>query len=153
MRLEQGKLSPGTIRVKQGDMATLKIEAAEPGQLHLHGYDTVKEVAAGEAVDLFFVADVTGRFQVTFHAGGSAHGGIFKSELLGPGDAFTYEAAAAPANIVVKPGTAVTRTNNGSVAQTVVSGRHAGAFVGLEEPDSPAGEQEPLAGYLEVLPR
>ncbi len=193
--LEQGRLSPETIRVKQGDMVTLKIEADVSGELHLHGYDIEKEIEGGEVVDFYFPADTTGRFQLTFHAGDSAHGGIFKSEPLEPGDAFTYEvadhlvgsivayhshqrpaaagsitvfqdatsaerveieitdAAAAPADIVVRPGTAIVWTNRGSVVHTVVSGRHADAFVGLEEPDSPAMEEEPQAGYLEVLPR
>jgi plastocyanin len=93
VKLEQGKLSPETIRVKQGDMVTLKIEADVSGEIHLHGYDIEKETEAGEVVDFFFVADATGRFQVAFHADGSAHGGIFKSEPLEPGDAFTYEVA------------------------------------------------------------
>jgi len=195
VKLEHGKLSPETVRVKQGDMVTLKIETEEPGQLHLHGYDIEQDVSAGGVTDLFLVAETTGRYQITFHAGDSAHGGIFKSELLEPGDAFTYEvadhligsivayhshqrpavagsitvfldapsaerveigftdAAAEPADVVVRPGTAIIWTNNGSVAQTVVSGQHADAFVGLEEPDSSAEEEEPQAGFLEVLPR
>jgi plastocyanin len=195
VKLEQGRLSPETIRVKQGDMVTLKIEASEPGELHLHGYDIEKEIEADAVVDFYFVADTTGRYPISFHAGDSAHGGIFKSEPLAPGDAFTYEvedhlagsivsyhshlrpavagsitvlrdapsaerveveitdAEAVPPDVVVRPGTAITWTNNGSVVQTVVSGRHADAFIGLEEPDSPAGEEEPQAGFLEVLPR
>jgi plastocyanin len=195
VKLEHGALSPETIRVKQGDMVTLKIETEETGQLHLHGYDIEKDVSAGGVIDLFFVAETTGRYQITFHAGSSAHGGIFKSEPLEPGGAFTYEvadhlvgsivayhshqrpaaagsitvfldapsaerveieitdSAATPADIVVRPGTAITWTNRGSVLHTVVSGQHADAFVGLEKPDSPAGEEEPKAGFLEVLPR
>ena len=195
VKLEHGRLNPETIRVKQGDMVTLKIEATEPGQLHLHGYDIEKNLSADAVADLYFVADTTGRYKITVHAGDSAHGGIFKSGLLEPGDAFTYEVAdhligsivafhshqrpavagsitvfldapsaeraeigftdavAEPADVVVRPGTAIIWTNNGSVAQMVVSGQHADAFVGLEEPDSPAGEEEPQAGFLEVLPR
>ncbi|MDP6549949.1 MAG: cupredoxin domain-containing protein [Dehalococcoidia bacterium] len=187
VKLEHGKLSPETIRVKQDDMVTLKIDAEEPGELHLHGYDIEKEIAAGESVDFYFVAETTGRYQLTFHAGG-AHGGTFESGPLEPGNTFTYEvedhlvgtmvhfhshmrpavagsitvsldapsaervaieimdASAVPADIEVRPGTAITWTNKGSVLQTMLSGQHADAFVESEE-------EEPKAGFLEVLPR
>ncbi len=195
VKLEHGKLSPETIRVKQDDMVTLKIEAEEPGELHLHGYDIEKEVVAGELVDFYFVAETTGRYQITFHAGGGTHGGTFESGPLEPGDTFTYEvedhlvgtmvhfhshmrpavagsitvsldapsaervaievmdASAVPADIEVRPGTAITWTNKGSVVQTMLSGQHADAFETDEEPDSSAKEEEPNAGFLEVLPR
>ena len=195
VKLGQEGLSPETIRVKQGDMVTLKIEAAEPGEVHLHGYDIAKDVEAGAVTDLFFLADATGRFQITFHEDGGGHGEIFKSKKLQPGDAFTYQvadhlegsvvsyhshlrpavagsikvwrdapsarrveveitdAAATPADIAVRPGTAITWTNAGSVVQTVVSGYHAD-FSGESgaSSDPGEGEEQPI-GFLEGRPR
>lgn len=96
--LEGGRLSPETIQVGQGDMVTLKIEAHEPGTFHLHGYDIEQEVEAGRVTDLYFVADATGRFRITFHSAGASHeshqnqhGNIIQSEALEPGDTFTFQ--------------------------------------------------------------
>lgn len=67
VNVEGGKMSPETIRVKQGDMVTLKIQADDAIEFHLHTYDIKKDLAAGEVVDFFLVADATGRFRITFH--------------------------------------------------------------------------------------
>ena len=67
VRVEGGDMSPGTIKVKQGDMVTLKIQAEEAGEFHLHTYDIEKDIEPGETADFFFVADATGRFRITFH--------------------------------------------------------------------------------------
>ncbi len=60
-------MSPETVRVNQGDTVTLKIDAEEPGEFHLHGYDLELDVEAAEVSDMLFVADATGRFRITFH--------------------------------------------------------------------------------------
>ena len=60
-------MSPETVRVNQGDTVTLKINAEEPGEFHLHGYDLELDVEAAEVSDMVFVADATGRFRITFH--------------------------------------------------------------------------------------
>lgn len=70
VKLEGGKLRPDTIRVGQGDTVTLQIEAEEPGEIHLHGYDIEAEVSDDSITDLAFVANDTGRFRITFHAAG-----------------------------------------------------------------------------------
>ena len=75
VRVEQEQLSPETVRVKQGDMVTLKIEADEAGEFHLHGYDIERDVSPEQVVDLYFEADATGRFKITFHAEEVATGG------------------------------------------------------------------------------
>ena len=67
VKVENEKLNPETITVKQNDSVTLKIEAKEPGELHLHGYDIEKVVNPGEVTDFFFEANTTGRFKITFH--------------------------------------------------------------------------------------
>lgn len=101
VKLEHGSLTPGTIQVKQGDMVTLKIEAEESGEFHLHGYDIEMDVEAGVPTDFFVAADATGRFRITFHAAEEEHGSemehgeIFDSDHLEPGATFTY---------VVEPG-------------------------------------------------
>jgi len=60
-------MDPVTIRVKQGDLVTLKIDAEEAGEFHLHGYDIEQEVDEDEVADFYFVANATGRFRITFH--------------------------------------------------------------------------------------
>ena len=68
IKLENGSLTPATIQVKQGDMVTLKIDTEEAGEFHLHGYDIEMDVPAGVPTDFFVLADITGRFKITFHA-------------------------------------------------------------------------------------
>ena len=75
VKVEQEQLRPETLRVKQGDMVTLKIEADEAGEFHLHGYDIEEDVSPEQLVDLYFVADATGRFRITFHAEEATTGG------------------------------------------------------------------------------
>ena len=75
VKVEHEQLNPETVRVKQGDMVTLKIEADEAGEFHLHGYDIEEDVSPEQLVDLYFVADATGRFRITFHAEEATTGG------------------------------------------------------------------------------
>ena len=75
VKMENGSLNPATIQVKQGDMVTLKIDTEEAGQFHLHGYDIEMDVPAGVPTDFFVLADITGRFKITFHAAGDEHEG------------------------------------------------------------------------------
>jgi len=67
VRVEGENLIPDRVAVHKDDMVTLKIEADEHGEFHLHGYDIEKEVEAGVVTDLFFVAQTEGRFKITFH--------------------------------------------------------------------------------------
>jgi hypothetical protein len=67
VRVVGDTMTPETIRVKQGDMVTLKIQAEEAGEFHLHGYDIKKDVVGGGETDFYFVADATGRFNIVFH--------------------------------------------------------------------------------------
>ena len=64
----EGKtMNPGTIRVKQGDMVTLKINAEDDGEFLLHGYDIERNIDGDAVASFYFVADATGRFKITFH--------------------------------------------------------------------------------------
>ena len=65
--VEDGKMTPETIEVKQDDKVTLKIQSDDAIEFHLHTYDIEKDVEPGTVVDLFFVADATGRFRITSH--------------------------------------------------------------------------------------
>ena len=69
VRIDEGVMSPGTIKVKQGDMVTLKIDASEGGEFHLHTYDIEMDIEAASVTDFFFVAEATGRFKITYHPG------------------------------------------------------------------------------------
>lgn len=65
--VEGESMSPETIKVKQGDMVTLKIQVEKAGEFHLHGYDIEQDIEPGPAADFLFLADATGRFKITFH--------------------------------------------------------------------------------------
>lgn len=67
VEIGEEKMSPETVRVKQGDTVTLKINSDEGGEFHLHGYDLEQEIEAASPSELVFVADDTGRFRITFH--------------------------------------------------------------------------------------
>ncbi len=73
VKLEETGMTPSVVRAKQGDTVTLKFQANETGNLHLHGYDIEKEVVFGGVTDLEFTATATGRFKITFHAHASGH--------------------------------------------------------------------------------
>jgi len=102
VNIEARKMSPETIKVQQGDMVTLKINADEGGEFHLHTYDIEVEIEANIQTDFYFIAEATGRFKITYHPVGEGehdegkhdedgHGGIFKSHELAPGATFSYE--------------------------------------------------------------
>lgn len=101
--IKSGVMDPKTIKVKQGDMVTLKILADDAGEFHLHTYDVEADIPADQETDFYFVAEATGRFKITYHplaedghedgehAENDTHGGIFKSETLEPGESFVFE--------------------------------------------------------------
>ena len=49
--INSGVMEPKTIKVKQGDMVTLKISADEGGEFHLHTYDIEANIPADEETD------------------------------------------------------------------------------------------------------
>ena len=76
-RVEGGKLVAGhpVIRVKQNERVRLRWTAAEPVELHLHGYDIELRVAPGAAAEMAFEARATGRFPIQTHGQNAAQGG------------------------------------------------------------------------------
>ena len=61
------------IRVKQGDVVTLRCTTDQPIVLHLHGYDIERRIIPGPPAEMTFTASATGRFPVHVHAQG-VHG-------------------------------------------------------------------------------
>jgi len=65
------------IRVKQGDVVTLRWSSDQAIVLHLHGYDIEANVVPGSVATMAFTARATGRFPVEVHIphkGSSGHG-------------------------------------------------------------------------------
>ena len=50
--------------VRKGDRVVLVVESDVADEVHLHGYDITRDVAADGTVRVRFVADVPGRFEV-----------------------------------------------------------------------------------------
>jgi len=69
LRLQDGRVpeSMRRIRVKQGDVVTLRWTADRPTVLHLHGYDIEWRVQPGTVGTITFTARLTGRFPVHVH--------------------------------------------------------------------------------------
>lgn len=55
---------PGRVEVAQGEMVVLVVTSDVDDEVHVHGYDILADVAAGETVTLEFAADVPGVFEV-----------------------------------------------------------------------------------------
>src|SRR5271169_5233459 len=70
MRLQDGRVpeSMRLIRVKQGDVVTLRWTADRPILLHLHGYDIQWRAQPGTVGSVTFTARLTGRFPIHAHA-------------------------------------------------------------------------------------
>ncbi|HEU5263975.1 MAG TPA: hypothetical protein VFU34_05010, partial [Gaiellaceae bacterium] len=58
----QGGIARETVR--KGDRVVLVVESDVADEVHLHGYDITRDVAADGTVRVRFVADVPGRFEV-----------------------------------------------------------------------------------------
>ena len=61
-----------TFVATQGDTVTLNLSADEDAEFHVHGYELIQEVAAGESATITFEANATGRFSVEMHVSGAA---------------------------------------------------------------------------------
>src|SRR5712692_7362212 len=55
------------IRVKQNDIVKLEWSTDKPMSVHLHAYDTEKEVKPGTVTEMTFMARAAGRFTVEPH--------------------------------------------------------------------------------------
>jgi hypothetical protein len=69
LRIENGRVRDDirVVRVKQGDVVTLRWSVDQPAILHLHGYDIERRVEPGAVGEMSFTAGATGRFPVHSH--------------------------------------------------------------------------------------
>ena len=70
--VKDGKVSPKTHRVKvpMGGQVRLLVSSDIDDEVHVHGFDIEREVAAGQSVTIEFTADQTGVFEVETHESG-----------------------------------------------------------------------------------
>ncbi len=54
--------------VTLGDEVTIRATSDAPGELHLHGYDLFLELDPAGSVELTFVADIPGIFEMELEA-------------------------------------------------------------------------------------
>jgi heme/copper-type cytochrome/quinol oxidase subunit 2 len=67
--VKDGKVVPKAHRVKvaEGSQVQLLVSSDVDDEVHVHGYDIEKEVAAGQSVTIDFTANQTGVFEVETH--------------------------------------------------------------------------------------
>ncbi len=53
--------------VAKGDRVRFRVRAASDDELHVHGYDVSRRLPAGETVNVSFVADIEGVFEIEMH--------------------------------------------------------------------------------------
>jgi plastocyanin len=64
-----GKVAPrpSIHKVKKGQTVRIIVTSDKADEIHVHGYEKEKELAAGETATIEFTADETGRFEVETH--------------------------------------------------------------------------------------
>ena len=65
---------PTRIRVGQGDRVRFSVRHGAPEEIHLHGYDILREVGPGRPARVAFRATITGRFEIELHGSGEVVG-------------------------------------------------------------------------------
>jgi hypothetical protein len=71
---------PGVFTYDLGDTVDITVVSDVDDELHVHGYDLVFALSAGEPLTLDFIADVPGLFEVEVHTG---HSHVFDIEVSG----------------------------------------------------------------------
>ena len=62
------------IEVTEGDTVRFRARSATDDHVHVHGYDLMKDVPAGETITMSFKADITGIFEIEFEDAGKEIG-------------------------------------------------------------------------------
>jgi hypothetical protein len=72
VRVVNGKPQGGvkTLSFKKGDQVRFKVRSDTADEIHVHGYDLKKDVAAGGSVQFSFKGDIEGRFEVELENAG-----------------------------------------------------------------------------------
>jgi len=52
------------LRVEKGDTVRFRVRSPNDDHVHIHGYDIMKDVKAGETTRIFFTADIDGIFEI-----------------------------------------------------------------------------------------
>ena len=60
-----------TVTFKKGDQAVLKVNSDTADEIHVHGYDLMKDVEKGGSVTFTFKATIDGRFEVELEDAGT----------------------------------------------------------------------------------
>ena len=71
-KVKNGRLAAGpkVVKVKRGDRIVLVVQSDKADELHVHGYDLHRKVAANRPARLQFTAGRTGRFGAELHKSG-----------------------------------------------------------------------------------
>jgi FtsP/CotA-like multicopper oxidase with cupredoxin domain len=59
------------IRVDKGETVRFRVRAPEDEEVHIHGYDISRDVAAGETEKISFKATIDGIFEIEFEHSGT----------------------------------------------------------------------------------
>jgi hypothetical protein len=62
--LQAGKVTK--LRFDEGETVRFRVRSDKPEHVHIHGYDIMKDVGAGETVNVAFKGDITGIFEIEF---------------------------------------------------------------------------------------
>ena len=62
------------LEATQGDTVKFRARSATDDHVHVHGYDIMKDVPAGETITVSFKADITGIFEIEFEDAGKEIG-------------------------------------------------------------------------------
>ena len=78
IRIQSGQPVGGVqeVEVSSGDRARFRVVSDTAGEVHLHGYDVEKPVAAGGSVSFDFPATLEGGYEVELHGADGAHSQI-----------------------------------------------------------------------------
>ena len=66
--------NPRTIRFTEGETVRFRARSANADHIHVHGYDLMKDVPAGETVTMSFKGDITGIFEIELEDAGTPIG-------------------------------------------------------------------------------
>jgi hypothetical protein len=70
--LQAGKVR--RLSFDEGDTVRFRVRSDAADEIHVHGYDITKEVAAGKTATVSFKASITGIFEIEFHGSGTQIG-------------------------------------------------------------------------------
>ena len=70
--LTQGEVT--RLRFKQGDTVRFRVRVGVADEVHVHGYDLMKDVQPGQAVTFSFPAAITGIFEIELESRGEQIG-------------------------------------------------------------------------------